>query len=167
MGAQGELLTRGYSVMKGYWDEPAQTADAIDAGGWMHTGDLARLDAEGYARITGRVKDMIIRGGENIYPREIEEFLYAHPEVSQVQVFGIPDARLGEIVCAWIVPRPGCRPTEAGIRDFCAGRIAHFKVPALVRFHDSLPMTVTGKPQKFLMRAAMVAELGLDEAATA
>lgn len=167
VGEQGELLTRGYSVMKGYWDEPEKTAEAIDAEGWMHTGDLARIDAEGYCNITGRVKDMICRGGENIYPREVEEFLYTHPDVSQVQVFGIPDARLGEIVCAWIVPRPGSAPTEEGVRDFCKGQIAHFKIPALVRFRDSLPMTVTGKPQKFLMRAAMVEELGLAEEKTA
>jgi fatty-acyl-CoA synthase len=167
VGAQGELLTRGYSVMKGYWDEPEQTATAIDGEGWMHTGDLARIDAEGYANITGRVKDMICRGGENIYPREVEEFLYTHPDVSQVQVFGIPDARLGEIVCAWVVPKPGARPTEEGVREFCRGQIAHFKIPALVRFRDSLPMTVTGKPQKFLMREEMVEELGLSEAATA
>ena len=160
-GEQGELLTRGYSVMKGYWDDPAQTAKAIDAEGWMHTGDLARIDAEGYCNITGRVKDMICRGGENIYPREIEEFLYTHPDVSQVQVFGIPDDRLGEIVCAWIVPKPGAAPSEAAIRDFCNGRIAHFKIPAVVRLRDSLPMTVTGKPQKFLMRDAMIDELGL------
>lgn len=167
VGEQGELLTRGYSVMKGYWEDPEQTAKAIDAGGWMHTGDLARIDAEGYCNITGRVKDMICRGGENIYPREVEEFLYTHPDVSQVQVFGIPDRRLGEIVAAWIVPKPGASPTEEGIREFCKGQIAHFKIPAVVRFRESLPMTVTGKPQKFLMRAAMVEELGLSEEATA
>jgi fatty-acyl-CoA synthase len=167
VGEQGELLTRGYSVMKGYWEDPAQTAAAIDADGWMHTGDLARIDAEGYCNITGRVKDMICRGGENVYPREVEEFLYTHPDVSQVQVFGVPDARLGEIVAAWIVPKPGTSPTEEGVRDFCKGQIAHFKIPALVRFRDSLPMTVTGKPQKFLMRAAMVEELGLEEQKTA
>ncbi|MCX7646504.1 MAG: AMP-binding protein [Rhodobacteraceae bacterium] len=167
VGAQGELLTRGYSVMQGYWEDPEQTAKAIDAEGWMHTGDLARIDAEGYCNITGRVKDMICRGGENVYPREVEEFLYTHPDVSQVQVFGIPDRRLGEIVAAWIVPKPGARPTEEGIRAFCQGRIAHFKIPAVVRFRESLPMTVTGKPQKFLMRAAMVEELGLSEEATA
>jgi fatty-acyl-CoA synthase len=167
VGEQGELLTRGYSVMKGYWDDPEQTANAIDAEGWMHTGDLARIDAEGYCNITGRVKDMICRGGENIYPREIEEFLYTHPDVSQVQVFGIPDDRLGEIVCAWIVPKPGAAPSEAAIRDFCKGRIAHFKIPAVVRLRESLPMTVTGKPQKYLMRAAMIAELGLSVAQTA
>jgi fatty-acyl-CoA synthase len=167
VGEQGELLTRGYSVMKGYWEDPEQTAKAIDADGWMHTGDLARIDAEGYCNITGRVKDMICRGGENIYPREVEEFLYTHPDVSQVQVFGIPDHRLGEIVAAWIVPKPGTSPTEEGIREFCKGQIAHFKIPAVVRFRESLPMTVTGKPQKFLMRAAMVEELGLSEEATA
>jgi fatty-acyl-CoA synthase len=166
-GVQGELLTRGYSVMKGYWDEPGKTAEAIDAAGWMHTGDLARIDDQGYCNITGRLKDMICRGGENVYPREVEEFLYTHPEVSQVQVFGIPDDRLGEIVAAWIVPRPGAAPTEEGVRAFCKGQIAHYKIPAVVRFRDSLPMTVTGKPQKFLMRAAMVEELGLSEAATA
>ena len=167
VGAQGELLTRGYSVMQGYWEDPAQTAGAIDAEGWMHTGDLARIDAEGYCNITGRVKDMICRGGENVYPREVEEFLYTHPDVSQVQVFGVPDARLGEIVAAWIVPKPGTSPTEEGVREFCRGQIAHFKIPALVRFRDSLPMTVTGKPQKFLMRAEMIAELGLAEQETA
>jgi fatty-acyl-CoA synthase len=167
VGAEGELMTRGYSVMQGYWDEPDQTARAIDPEGWMHTGDLARLDAEGYCNITGRLKDLIIRGGENIAPREIEEFLYTHPEVSVVQVFGIPDARLGEIVCAWIVPKPGTAPTEDAIRAYCQGRIAHYKVPAVVRFRSELPMTVTGKPQKFLMRAAMMAELGLAEAQTA
>ncbi len=167
VGEQGELLTRGYSVMQGYWEDPGQTAGAIDADGWMHTGDLARIDAEGYCNITGRVKDMICRGGENVYPREVEEFLYTHPDVSQVQVFGVPDARLGEIVAAWVVPKPGTSPTEEGVRDFCRGQIAHFKIPALVRFRDSLPMTVTGKPQKFLMRAAMVEELGLAEQQTA
>lgn len=167
IGAQGEFLTRGYSVMKGYWDEPERTAESIDADGWMHTGDLARIDAEGYCNITGRVKDMICRGGENIYPREVEEFLYTHPAVSQVQVFGVPDERLGEIVCAWVVPKPGSDPTEEDIRAFCKDQIAHFKVPALMRFKDELPMTVTGKPKKFQMRAAMVDELGLSEASTA
>ncbi len=161
VGEQGEILTRGYSVMHGYWDDPAQTAAAIDAEGWMHTGDLGRIDAEGYCNITGRVKDMICRGGENVYPREIEEFLYSHPAVSQVQVFGIPDHALGEIVCAWIIPRAGTSPTEAEIRAFCKDRIAHYKVPAVVRFRSDLPVTVTGKPQKFLMRAAMIEELGL------
>ncbi|TMV82517.1 AMP-binding protein [Thioclava sp. BHET1] len=163
----GELLTRGYSVMSGYWDEPEKTAEVVDAEGWMHTGDLARIDAEGYCNITGRVKDMILRGGENIYPREVEEFLYTHPEVSQVQVFGLPDHRYGEIVAAWIVPKPGCTPKEDAIRSFCRDQIAHFKIPALIRFREALPMTVTGKPQKFLMRAAMIEELGLTEDQTA
>lgn len=167
VGEQGELWTRGYSVMKGYWDEPERTAEAIDAEGWMHTGDLARIDAEGYCNITGRVKDMIVRGGENIYPREVEEFLYTHPDISQVQVFGIPDDRLGEIVAAWIVPKPGATPTAEDIREFCRDRIAHFKVPAVVRFRDELPMTVTGKPQKFIMRDAMIDELGLTVRRTA
>lgn len=167
VGAEGELQTRGYSVMQGYWDDPEKTAEAIDAEGWMHTGDLARLDAEGYCNITGRVKDMIIRGGENISPREIEEFLYTHPGISQVQVFGVPDARFGEIVAAWIVARPGVVLTEDEVRAFCKDRIAHYKVPAMVRFKDSLPMTVTGKPQKFLMREAMIEDLGLTTEKTA
>jgi fatty-acyl-CoA synthase len=167
VGAEGELMTRGYSVMQGYWDEPGKTAEVITQDGWMRTGDLARLDPEGYCNITGRLKDLIIRGGENIAPREIEEFLYTHPDVSVVQVFGIPDARMGEIVCAWIVPRPGVTPSEDSIRAHCQGRIAHYKVPAVVRFKSELPMTVTGKPQKFLMRAAMIEELGLATATTA
>lgn len=167
VGAQGELLTRGYSVMRGYWDEPDKTAEAVDAQGWMHTGDLATLDAEGFCKITGRVKDMIVRGGENIYPREIEEFLYTHPAVSQAQVFGIPDKKFGEIAVAWLVAKPGAALSEAEILAYCRERIAHFKVPAMVRFKDTLPMTVTGKPQKFIMRAEMVAELGLSEIETA
>ncbi|MDD2867276.1 AMP-binding protein [Neomegalonema sp.] len=167
VGEQGELLTRGYSVMQGYWEDPAQTAAAVDSEGWMRTGDLGRLDAEGYCNITGRAKDMICRGGENVYPREIEEFLFTHPAVSQAQVFGLPDARLGEIVCAWIVPRSGAALTEAMIREFCRGQIAHYKVPAIVRIRAELPATVTGKPQKFLMRRAMVEELGLQEAKSA
>lgn len=157
---QGELLTRGYSVMKGYWDDPEQTKASIDADGWMHTGDLATLDASGFCAITGRVKDMILRGGENVYPREIEEFLYTHPDVSQAQVFGIPDPKLGEIVCAWIVKRSGSTINAQTIIDFCKGQIAHYKVPAHVSFRDSLPMTVTGKPQKFVMRDQMLSELG-------
>ena len=158
-GAQGELLTRGYSVMQGYWGAPDQTAASIDTDGWMHTGDLAVMDAQGYCAITGRVKDMILRGGENIYPREIEEFLYTHPKVAQAQVFGIPDDRLGEAVCAWIVAKAGSTPTEDDIRDYCRQHIAHFKVPEHVRFKDELPMTVTGKPQKFVMRDQMLADL--------
>ncbi|MGB0506157.1 MAG: AMP-binding protein [Pikeienuella sp.] len=161
VGVQGELLTRGYSVMQGYWDDATRTAEAIDADGWMHTGDLATLDAEGYCNITGRVKDMICRGGENIYPREIEEFLYTNPAISEVQVFGVPDDRLGEISCAWVVPKAGANLSEQDVIEFCKGQVAHFKVPAHVRIKDELPMTVTGKPQKFIMSDAMVEELGL------
>ncbi len=160
VGVSGELCTRGYSVMKGYWDEPERTAEAIDADGWMHTGDLATIDAQGYCNIVGRVKDMIIRGGENVYPREIEEFLYRHPKVREVQVFGVPDPRYGEEICAWVVAA-GEAPSEDEIRAFCQGQIAHFKIPRYVRVKEDLPMTVTGKPQKFIMREAMVAELGL------
>jgi len=167
VGEEGELQTRGYSVMQGYWDDPEKTAEAIDADGWMHTGDLARIDAEGYCNITGRVKDMIIRGGENISPREIEEFLYTHSAISQVQVFGVPDAKFGEIVATWIVPKPGADLTEEDVRDFCRNKIAHYKVPELVRFKSELPMTVTGKPQKFHMRDAMIDELGLTTERTA
>jgi fatty-acyl-CoA synthase len=167
VGERGELCTRGYSVMKGYWDDADKTAEAIDAEGWMHTGDLATLDAEGYCNIVGRVKDMVIRGGENVYPREVEEFLYRHPKVREVQVFGVPDPRYGEELCAWIVTAPGESVDEAEIRAFCEGQIAHYKIPRYVRMRDALPMTVTGKPQKFLMRRAMMQELGLDEEKTA
>lgn len=159
LGEQGELCTRGYSVMRGYWGDDERTREAVDQGGWMHTGDLATLDERGYCRIVGRVKDMVIRGGENIYPREIEEFLYRHPKVAEAQVFGVPDAKFGEEVCAWIVPRPGEALTEEEVRAFCQGRIAHYKIPRYIRFRDSLPMTVTGKPQKFIMRDAMIEEL--------
>jgi fatty-acyl-CoA synthase len=155
----GELCTRGYSVMRGYWNDAAQTRAAIDAEGWMHTGDLATLDADGYCRIVGRLKDMIIRGGENIYPREIEEFLYGHPKIQDVQVFGVPDAKFGEQVCAWIRLRDGCTATEAEIQDHCRHQLAYFKVPHYVRFVEAFPMTVTGKVQKYRMREAMVAEL--------
>jgi fatty-acyl-CoA synthase len=167
VGQSGELCTRGYSVMTGYWDEPEKTAEAIDADGWMHSGDLATIDRDGWCNIVGRVKDMVIRGGENVYPREIEEFLYRHPKVAEVQVFGVPDARYGEELCAWIVLHPGETATEEDIRGFCRGQIAHYKVPRHVRFMEALPMTVTGKPQKFVMRDTMIAELGLKEAATA
>ncbi|TVQ55741.1 MAG: AMP-binding protein [Rhodobacteraceae bacterium] len=167
VGETGELCTRGYSVMQGYWDEPEKTAEAIDAEGWMHTGDLAAIDAEGYCNIVGRVKDMLIRGGENVYPREIEEHLYAHPAVQIAQVFGVPDPKYGEEICAWIVLRPGAEATEENIRAFCRERLAHYKTPRYVRFRTDLPMTVTGKAQKFLMRAAMVEELGLEAAKTA
>jgi fatty-acyl-CoA synthase len=158
VGVQGELLTRGYSVMLGYWDEAERTAEVIDAAGWMHSGDLATIDATGYCRITGRIKDMIIRGGENIYPREIEEFLYRHPKILDVQVIGVPDAKFGEAVCAWVRLRPGADMTADELQAFCRGRIAHYKVPHHVRFVDEFPMTVTGKIQKFAMRQAMMRE---------
>ncbi len=158
VGTQGELCTKGYSVMKGYWNDPHRTQDAI-RDGWMHTGDLAVFDEAGFCTITGRVKDMIIRGGENIYPREIEEFLFAHPQVSEVQVFGIPDERLGEVVCAWVVPAPNTKISAEDLRAFCQEQIAHFKIPAHFRIVEELPMTITGKPQKFVMRDMMVAEL--------
>jgi len=166
VGETGELCTRGYSVMKGYWNDDAKTREAI-VDGWMHTGDLATLDAEGYCNIVGRLKDMLIRGGENIYPREIEEFLFRHPKVQSVQVFGVPDQKYGEEVCAWIVVRPGEQASEEDIREFCQGQIAHYKIPRYIRFVDELPMTVTGKAQKFVMRARMIDELKLAEAKTA
>jgi len=162
-GTPGELLTRGYSVMRGYWDDPQRTAEAIDAARWMHTGDLATMDDQGYVDIVGRSKDMVIRGGENVYPREVEEFLYAHPAVADVAVFGVPDPRYGEELMAWIRLREGASATEEEIRAFCRGRIAHFKVPRYVRFVDAFPMTVTGKVQKFRMREAAIAELGLGQ----
>ncbi|HEX7638105.1 MAG TPA: AMP-binding protein [Burkholderiaceae bacterium] len=166
VGEKGELCTRGYSVMLGYWGDEARTREVV-VDGWMHTGDLATIDAEGYCNIVGRVKDMLIRGGENVYPREIEEFLFRHPKVQSVQVFGVPDPKYGEEVCAWIVTRPGEHATEDEIRDFCRDQIAHYKVPRYVRFVDELPMTVTGKAQKFVMRERMIAELGLAAAKTA
>jgi fatty-acyl-CoA synthase len=162
-GVAGELLTRGYSVMRGYWDDPERTHDSIDEGGWMHSGDLAQIDALGYCNIVGRVKDMIIRGGENVYPREIEEYLYRHPAVLDVAVVGVPDAKYGEAVCACIQLRGGMSVTEEEIREFCRGRIAHYKVPRYVRFVAGFPLTVTGKVQKFLMREQLRAELDLDE----
>ncbi len=154
-GTPGELCTRGYAVMRGYWEQPERTAEAIDADGWMHTGDLAVIDDEGYCSIVGRRGDMIIRGGENVYPREIEECLHLHPKVQDVQVFGVPDARYGEQVCAWVRLREGCAAGEEEIRQHCAQRLAYFKVPRYVRFVDDFPMTVTGKVQKFLMRERM------------
>ena len=158
VGETGELWTRGYSVMRGYWDDDARTKDAI-VDGWMRTGDLATIDADGYCNIVGRLKDMLIRGGENIYPREVEEFLFRHPKVQSVQVFGVPDQKYGEEVCAWIVVRPGETLTEEEVRAFCQGQIAHYKVPRYIRFVDEMPMTVTGKVQKFVMRERMVDEL--------
>ncbi|HET6196929.1 MAG TPA: AMP-binding protein, partial [Acetobacteraceae bacterium] len=166
-GTPGELLTRGYSVMLGYWDDEARTREAIDAAGWMHTGDLATMDADGYCNIVGRIKDMVIRGGENVYPREIEEFLYRHPKIQDVQVFGVPDQRYGEELCAWIKLRAGETLTADDVRDFCRDQIAHYKVPRHIRFVDEFPMTVTGKIQKFIMRERMTNELGVQEAVTA
>ncbi|MDB5496318.1 MAG: AMP-dependent synthetase and ligase [Phenylobacterium sp.] len=160
-GQPGELCTRGYSVMLGYWDDAARTAEAIDAAGWMHTGDLATIDADGCANIVGRIKDMVIRGGENVYPREIEEFLYRHPAIQDVQVIGVPDAKYGEELCAWIVLKPGCSLTPEAVREFCKGQIAHYKIPRHIRFVEGFPTTVTGKVQKFAMREAMIAELDL------
>ncbi|RKP58480.1 AMP-binding protein [Pararobbsia silviterrae] len=166
VGVKGELWTRGYSVMVGYWDDDDKTREAI-VDGWMRTGDLATLDEDGYCNIVGRVKDMLIRGGENVYPREIEEFLFQHPDVQSVQVFGVPDAKYGEEICAWIVPKPGRTLTDVDIRQFCEGQIAHFKIPRYIRFVDAIPMTVTGKAQKFVMRDRMIEELGLKTAKTA
>ena len=170
VGTQGELCTRGYSVMQGYWEDPEQTNDSIDTQGWMHTGDLAILDAEGFCNITGRVKDMIVRGGENVYPREIEEYLYTMPGVTQVQVFGVPDEKYVEAVCAWIVCRndaAGQAVTKESVIEFCKGKIAHYKIPAYVQIVEEIPMTVTGKAQKFIMRERMVDQLGLVETKTA
>ncbi|MCF7694637.1 AMP-binding protein [Mycetohabitans sp. B2] len=166
VGQTGELCTKGYSVMQGYWGDDEKTRESI-IDGWMHTGDLATLDAQGYCNIVGRLKDMVIRGGENIYPREIEELLFRHPKIQSVQVFGVPDAKYGEELCAWIVLRPGETATAEDIRDFCHGQIAHYKIPNYVRFVSDLPMTVTGKVQKFVMRAKMIDELKLSSDKTA
>jgi fatty-acyl-CoA synthase len=166
-GTPGELLTRGYLVMLGYWNDEEKTREAIDAAGWMHTGDLATIDEEGYCNIVGRIKDMVIRGGENIYPREIEEFFYRHPKIQDVQVIGVPDPRYGEELCAWVRLRDGETATAEEIRAFCQGQIAHYKVPRYVKFVDDFPMTVTGKIQKFLMRQQMIEELGLTPQQTA
>jgi fatty-acyl-CoA synthase len=164
-GETGELCTRGYSVMLGYWNNENATANAIDHARWMHTGDLAVMDDEGYVNIVGRIKDMIIRGGENVYPREIEEFLYTHPKVSDVQVIGVPDAKYGEEIMAWVKLKPGATADEEEIRAFCKGQIAHFKIPRYIKFVDGFPMTVTGKIQKYLMRQQSVEELHLEGAA--
>jgi fatty-acyl-CoA synthase len=166
-GTPGEFCTRGYSVMLGYWDDQEKTDQSIDQSGWMHTGDLATMDADGYCNIVGRIKDMVIRGGENIYPREIEEFLYRHPAIQEVQVFGVPDQRYGEELCAWIRLRPGMDLTADAVKAFCKDQIAHYKVPRYIKFVDEFPMTVTGKMQKFIMREKMAAELGVTVAATA
>ena len=166
-GVSGELCTRGYSVMHGYWDDEAKTREAIDDEHWMHTGDLATMDAEGFVNIVGRIKDMVIRGGENIYPREIEEFLYRYPQVQDVQVVGVPDVRYGEELCAWIIVKPGQELSEEGVREFCKGQIAHYKVPRYIRFVQAFPMTVTGKIQKFKIRDEMIELLDLRVVKTA
>jgi len=166
-GERGEFCTRGYSVMRGYWGDLEKTREAIDADGWMHTGDLATMDSEGYVNIVGRIKDMVIRGGENIYPREIEEYLYRHPKVQDVQVVGLPDKKYGEELCAWVITKPGQTLTDSEIRSFCAGQIAHYKVPRYIEFVPEFPMTVTGKIQKFKIRDAMKAQLGLLDEKTA
>ncbi len=162
----GELCTRGYSVMLGYWKNPEATAAAIDQARWMHTGDLATMDAEGYINIVGRIKDMVIRGGENVYPREVEEFLYTHPKISDVQVIGVPDPKYGEEIVAWIKLKPGEQATVEEIREYCKGQIAHYKIPRYVAFVENFPMTVTGKIQKFLMRQQSIKDLGLESAAS-
>jgi fatty-acyl-CoA synthase len=164
-GEAGELCTRGYSVMLGYWADPERTAEVIDPARWMHTGDLATMDDDGYLKIVGRIKDMVIRGGENVYPREIEEFLYTHPAVADVQVVGVPDERYGEELCAWVVVRDGHAVTVEDIREFCTGRLAHFKIPRYVMVVEEFPMTITGKVQKYKMRESSIEQLGLQNAA--
>jgi fatty-acyl-CoA synthase len=166
-GVSGEFCTRGYSVMKGYWNDPERTAEAVDADGWMHTGDLATMDAEGYVNIVGRSKDMVIRGGENVYPREIEEFLYGHPDIADVQVIGVPSERYGEEVMAWVKPREGAVLDDEALTAYCRGKIATYKIPRYWKLVEAFPMTVTGKIQKFRMREAAVEELGLQAAAGA
>ncbi|MEE8456807.1 MAG: AMP-binding protein, partial [Acidimicrobiia bacterium] len=159
----GEFCTRGYSVMAGYWNDAERTEETIDADGWMHTGDLATMDADGYVNIVGRIKDMVIRGGENIYPREIEEFLYTHPRILEVQVVGVPDAKYGEEIMAWIQTEDGARLSADEVREFCAGRIAHYKIPRYVEIIDEYPMTVTGKIQKNKLREMAVERLRLGD----
>jgi fatty-acyl-CoA synthase len=162
-GEPGELCTRGYSVMLGYWEEPDKTAEAIDADGWMHTGDLAVMREDGYATIVGRIKDMVIRGGENVYPKEIEDFLHTHPDIEDVQVVGVPDEKYGEELCAWIKVKSGRPPLDSeAVRAFATGKLAHYKIPRYVMVVDAFPMTVTGKVRKVEMRAKATADLGLD-----
>jgi fatty-acyl-CoA synthase len=163
-GTPGEMCTRGYSVMLGYWDDQERTAEVIDAARWMHTGDLAVMDDAGYLNIVGRIKDLVIRGGENIYPREVEEFLYGHPQIEDVQVIGVPDEKYGEELCAWIRVRGGAELTAEDIRAYCTGKIAHYKIPRYVRLTTEFPMTVTGKIQKYKMRETSIGELGLQAA---
>jgi fatty-acyl-CoA synthase len=167
LSTSGEFCTRGYSVMLGYWGDEERTAEAIDRAGWMHTGDLATIDEQGYCNIVGRIKDMVIRGGENVYPREIEEFLFRHPRIEAVQVVGLPDLKYGEELCAWVKLKPGETASAEEIQNFCKGQIAHYKIPRYIKFVDAFPMTVTGKVQKFIMREAMIKELGLSEQKTA
>jgi fatty-acyl-CoA synthase len=166
-GRPGELCTRGYLVMRGYWEDPERTAEVLDPARWMHTGDLATIDEAGYCNIVGRIKDMVIRGGENVYPREIEEFLYTHPKIKDVQCVGVPDPRYGEELLAAVILKDGVQADEEEVREFCRGRIAHYKVPRYVRFVDAFPTTVTGKVQKYLLRERFAAELGLKEERTA
>ena len=166
-GVPGELVTRGYSVMRGYWGDPERTAESIDADGWMHSGDLATIDAEGFCNIVGRAKDMVIRGGENIYPREIEEYLHRHPAIQDVHVVGVPDERYGEELCAFVQLRAGHEASAVRIRDFCHGRIAHFKIPKHVRFVSDFPMTASGKVRKGELRALIAEDLGVHALATA
>jgi fatty-acyl-CoA synthase len=166
-GETGEFCTRGYSVMKGYWNDAEKTKDAIDEAGWMRTGDLATMDEQGYVNIVGRLKDMVIRGGENVYPREIEEFLYSHPKIQDVQVIGVPDPRYGEEICAWIKLKAGQSATPEEIREFCKGQIAHYKIPRYIEFVPEFPMTITGKIQKFVMREQTIEKLGLKAEKTA
>jgi fatty-acyl-CoA synthase len=166
-GEPGEFQTRGYNVMLGYWEEPERTAEAIDSARWMHTGDQAVMTDDGYAKIVGRIKDMIIRGGENVYPREIEEFLYTHPDIADVQVVGVPDDRFGEEICAWVIPREGTTIDPDEVREFCTGRIAHYKIPRYVRETTAFPMTVTGKIRKIELREQAIEQLDLPRAATA
>jgi fatty-acyl-CoA synthase len=166
-GEPGEFCTRAYSVMLGYWEEPEKTADAIDRARWMHTGDLAQMDDEGYIKIVGRIKDMVIRGGENVYPREIEEFLMGHPDVADVQVIGVPDPRFGEELMAWIIPRGGASLDQESIAGYCRGKIAHYKVPRYVECVSEFPLTVTGKVMKFKLRERAMEELGLVQEQTA
>jgi fatty-acyl-CoA synthase len=165
VGEQGELLARGYMVMKGYDEDPEATARAVDGDGWLHTGDIAVMRAGGYFRITGRARDMIIRGGENVYPREVEEFLHTHPQIAEVQVVGIPDEKLGEAVVAWVRLKPGEQAAEQDIKQYCRDRLAHFKIPQHIRFVDSFPMTLSGKVQKYRIRETEIQERGLDKAA--
>jgi fatty-acyl-CoA synthase len=166
-GVTGEILTRGYSVMRGYWGEPERSCETIDEAGWMHSGDLGTLDEDGYCNIVGRTKDMVIRGGENVYPREIEEFLFGHAKVQDVYVVGVPDNRYGEELCAWVRLRDGQTASVEEVKDFCRGQIAHYKIPRYVKFVEDFPMTVTGKVQKFVIREQMIEELGLKVAETA